>query len=71
MREIGQVRRTGVAWTRNEIRMNTFGVAVPIVTEYGKVVGALSCGLGARANSTDELVKAMKVQARRIAQQMQ
>jgi DNA-binding IclR family transcriptional regulator len=69
-REIEQVRRTGVAWTRNEIRMNTLGVAVPIVTEYGKVLGALSCGLGNRATRTEELIKAMKVQARRIAQQM-
>jgi DNA-binding IclR family transcriptional regulator len=69
-REIEQVRRKGVAWTRNEIRMNTLGVAVPIVTEYGKVLGALSCGLGTRATRTEELIKAMKVQARRIAQQM-
>jgi DNA-binding IclR family transcriptional regulator len=43
---------------------------VPIVTEYGKVLGALSCGLGTRATRTEELIKAMKVQARRIAQQM-
>jgi DNA-binding IclR family transcriptional regulator len=70
-REIEEVRRTGVAWTRNEVRMNTVGVAVPIVTDYGKVLGALSCGLGGRATRTDELIKAMKVQARRIAQQMQ
>jgi hypothetical protein len=40
------------------------------VTEYGKVLGALSCGLGNRATRTEELIKAMKVQARRIAQQM-
>jgi DNA-binding IclR family transcriptional regulator len=70
-REIEAVRRTGVAWTRNEIRMNTIGVAVPIVTEYGKVLGAISCGLGTKATRTDELIKVMKVQARRIAQQMQ
>jgi DNA-binding IclR family transcriptional regulator len=69
-REIEEVRQTGVAWTRNEIRMNTLGVAVPIVTEYGKVLGALSCGLGVQATRTDELIKVMKVQARRIAQQM-
>jgi DNA-binding IclR family transcriptional regulator len=69
-REIDEVRRTGVAWTRNEIRMNTFGIAVPIVTEYGKVIGALSCGLGPRATQTSDLIKVMKVQARRIAQQM-
>jgi DNA-binding IclR family transcriptional regulator len=70
-KEMEKVRRVGVAWTRNEIRMDSIAVGVPIVTEYGKVIGAISCGLGARAARVDELINAMKLQARRIAAQMQ
>jgi DNA-binding IclR family transcriptional regulator len=68
--EMAKVRQSGVAWMRNEIRMGSVAVGVPIVTEFGKVVGALSCGLGARATDHAELVAAMKRQARRIAAKM-
>lgn len=69
-RELAEIRRTGVAWTRNEIRMDCVAMAVPILAGSGAVVGALSVGLGAKAPRVPELEKAMKVQASRIAAQL-
>ncbi|UGQ12967.1 IclR family transcriptional regulator [Yinghuangia sp. ASG 101] len=66
-RELAEIRRTGVAWTRNEIRMDCVAMAVPILAPSGAVVGALSVGLGAKAPRVPELEKAMKIQAGRIA----
>lgn len=70
-KEIAEVRRTGVAWARNEIRMNSVAVGVPIVTGSGAVLGAITCSLGPDANRVPELIHAMKLQSRRIATQMQ
>jgi DNA-binding IclR family transcriptional regulator len=69
-RELADIRRTGVAWVRNEIRMGSYAIAVPIITEYGKVVGAISAGLTSKATKVAQLEVAMKTQARRIAANM-
>jgi len=70
-REMAEIRRTGVAWVRNEIRVDSYAIAVPIITEYGKVVGAISAGLTSKSTRITELEQAMKTQARRIAALMQ
>lgn len=70
-REIAEIRRSGVAWVRNEIRVDSYAVAVPIITRHGKVDGAISAGLTSKATRVDELEAALKTQARRIAATMQ
>ncbi|SNQ45860.1 hypothetical protein FRACA_1150014 [Frankia canadensis] len=69
-REMAEIRRTGVAWMRHEIRMNCVAVAVPVIDASGAVLGAVSCSVSSTMTRADELEQAMKVQARRIAQQM-
>jgi DNA-binding IclR family transcriptional regulator len=69
-REMEEIRRSGIAWVRNEIKMDSYAIAVPILTDYGRVVGAIVSGLAGKANKVGELETAMKTQARRIAMQM-
>ncbi|MHA3701111.1 IclR family transcriptional regulator [Jatrophihabitans sp. YIM 134969] len=68
--EIAEIRRTGVAWVRNEIRMDSSAIAVPIVMASGKVVGAISAGVTGKVTAVGQLETAMKTQARRIAATM-
>lgn len=69
-REMEDIRSTGIAWVRNEIKMDSYAVAVPILTDYGRVIGAIVAGLAGKAVKVAELEVAMKTQARRIAKQM-
>ncbi|MBS44457.1 MAG: hypothetical protein CMH83_15095 [Nocardioides sp.] len=70
-REMEEIRRTGVSWVRNEIRMDSAAMGVPILTEDGRVVGAITAGLSNQATRIpQELKTAMTTQARRIARAM-
>jgi len=70
-REMEQIRRTGVAWVRNEIRMESCAIAVPILSEDGRVIGAIAAGLGPQVTKVPaELKDGMTTQARRIARVM-
>jgi DNA-binding IclR family transcriptional regulator len=69
-REMEEIRSTGIAWVRNEIKMDSYAIAVPILTDYGRVIGAIVAGLAGKAIKVAELEAALKTQARRIAKQM-
>ncbi|WGL50790.1 IclR family transcriptional regulator [Nocardioides sp. BP30] len=71
LREMEEIRRTGISWVRNEIRMDSCAIAVPILTEGGRVIGAIAVGLGSQHTGVPpEMKAAMVTQARRIAMAM-
>jgi DNA-binding IclR family transcriptional regulator len=70
-REMEEIRRTGIAWVRNEIRVDACAIGVPILSQDGRVIGSIAAGLGSQVTRIPPELKAgMITQARRIAKAM-
>lgn len=73
LKELEDVRRTGVAYDREEIAYGTRGVAVPIRDHTGAVVATLSIGTRAERLQGEKLVtceEALTFAARAISREM-
>jgi DNA-binding IclR family transcriptional regulator len=69
--QMREIRRTGIAYARNETRIGAVSLGVPIVTSSGRVLGAVGMSLTTKATKVNDLEQALKVQAGRIARQLQ